>query len=104
MTPISLNLTLNLNDNIRFVGYGADVTIGGKLNITSHPGEAIQGVGTVRVVKGRYKAYGQDLDITKGTVSFVGPLNDPNLNIRAERRLSPSVRASRSSAASPIRA
>jgi len=89
VTPISLNLTLNLNDNIRFVGYGADITIGGKLTITSRPGEAIQGVGTVRVVKGRYKAYGQDLDITKGTVSFVGPLNNPNLNIRAERRLSP---------------
>ena len=89
VTPINLNLTLNLNDNIRFVGYGADITIGGKLTITSRPGEAIQGVGTVKVVKGRYKAYGQDLDITKGTVSFVGPLNNPNLNIRAERRLSP---------------
>lgn len=31
-----------------------------------------KGVSTVRVVKGRYKAYGQDLDITKGSVSFVG--------------------------------
>ena len=89
VTPISLNLMLNLNDNIRFVGYGADVTIGGRLSITSRPGETVQGVGTVKVVKGRYKAYGQDLDITKGTVSFVGPLNNPNLNIRAERRLSP---------------
>ena len=88
-TPINMNLTLNINDNVRFVGYGADVTIGGKLTITSRPGEAVQGVGTVRVVKGRYKAYGQDLDITKGSVSFVGPLTDPNLNIRAERRLSP---------------
>ena len=88
-TPINLNLVLNINDNVRFVGYGADVTIGGKLTITSRPGEAVQGVGTVRVVKGRYKAYGQDLDITKGAVSFVGPLTDPNLNIRAERRLSP---------------
>lgn len=88
-TPINLNLVLNINDNVRFVGYGADVTIGGKLTITSRPGEAVQGVGTVRVVKGRYKAYGQDLDITKGSVSFVGPLTDPNLNIRAERRLSP---------------
>ena len=37
VTPISLNLTLNLNDNIRFVGYGADITIGGKLTITSRP-------------------------------------------------------------------
>ena len=88
-TPINMNLVLNINDNVRFVGYGADVTIGGKLTLTSRPGETVQGVGTVRVVKGRYKAYGQDLEITKGAVSFVGPLTDPNLNIRAERRLSP---------------
>ncbi|MCI4078678.1 translocation/assembly module TamB domain-containing protein, partial [Klebsiella pneumoniae] len=66
-----------------------DVTIGGKLTLTAQSGGSVRGVGTVRVIKGRYKAYGQDLDITKGTVSFVGPLNDPNLNIRAERRLSP---------------
>ncbi len=87
--PVSMNLTLDLNDNIRFVGYGADVTAGGKLTLTSHPGESVQGIGTVHIVKGRYKAYGQDLDITKGRISFVGPLNAPNLNIRAERRLSP---------------
>ncbi|MCH4597832.1 translocation/assembly module TamB domain-containing protein, partial [Achromobacter xylosoxidans] len=54
-TPINMNLTLNINDNVRFVGYGADVTIGGKLAITSRPGEAVQDVGTVRVVKDRYK-------------------------------------------------
>ncbi|EMR8544445.1 translocation/assembly module TamB [Neisseria gonorrhoeae] len=87
--PVNMNLTLDLNDGIRFSGYGADVTIGGKLTLTAQPGGNVRGVGTVRVIKGRYKAYGQDLDITKGTVSFVGPLNDPNLNIRAERRLSP---------------
>lgn len=87
--PVNMNLTLDLNDGIRFAGYGADVTIGGKLTLTAQSGGSVRGVGTVRVIKGRYKAYGQDLDITKGTVSFVGPLNDPNLNIRAERRLSP---------------
>ncbi|HGH6495017.1 TPA: translocation/assembly module TamB domain-containing protein [Neisseria meningitidis] len=87
--PVNMNLTLDLNDGIRFAGYGADITIGGKLTLTAQSGGSVRGVGTVRVIKGRYKAYGQDLDITKGTVSFVGPLNDPNLNIRAERRLSP---------------
>ena len=46
-------------------------------------------MGSVHVVRGQYKAYGQDLNITKGTVSFVGPLSRPNLNIRAVRNLSP---------------
>ncbi|OSI35557.1 translocation/assembly module TamB domain-containing protein [Neisseria dumasiana] len=87
-TPISMNLVLDLNNNLRFTGEGLDVTLGGQLNLTAKPGEAVQGVGTVNVIKGRYKAYGQDLDITKGQISFVGPLTSPNLNIRAERRLS----------------
>ncbi|OSI06651.1 hypothetical protein BWD08_11190, partial [Neisseria animaloris] len=80
-TPISMNLVLDLNNNLRFTGEGLDVTLGGQLNLTAKPGEAVQGVGTVKVIKGRYKAYGQDLDITKGQISFVGPLSDPNLNI-----------------------
>ncbi|WP_165089678.1 translocation/assembly module TamB domain-containing protein [Neisseria yangbaofengii] len=88
-TPIFMDLDLDLNDSVRFVGEGLNVTLGGTLKLTARPGETVQGIGTVRVIKGRYKAYGQDLDITKGTISFVGPLSDPNLNIRAERRLSP---------------
>ncbi|UOP01298.1 translocation/assembly module TamB domain-containing protein [Kingella potus] len=87
--PISMNLLLDLNDNVHFKGEGVDVTLGGQLTLTAQPKQDIQGVGTIKVVKGKYKAYGQDLNITKGTVSFVGPLSDPNLNIRAVRNLSP---------------
>ncbi|PSJ79832.1 translocation/assembly module TamB domain-containing protein [Neisseria iguanae] len=88
-TPIFMDLDLDLNDSVHFVGEGLNVTLGGTLKLTSRPGETIQGIGAVKVIQGRYKAYGQDLDITKGTISFVGPLDNPNLNIRAERRLSP---------------
>ncbi|WP_274585003.1 translocation/assembly module TamB domain-containing protein [Neisseria leonii] len=88
-TPISLNLVLDLNDRFYFSGEGLDVALGGRLTLTARPGEDVQGVGTVNIVKGRYKAYGQDLNIEKGTISFVGPLNNPNLNIRATRNLSP---------------
>ncbi|MFV2030196.1 translocation/assembly module TamB domain-containing protein [Neisseria sp. S1] len=88
-TPINMNLTLDLNDSVRFSGEGLDVTLGGQLNLAAKPGQDVQGVGTVRVTKGRYKAYGQNLEISKGNISFVGPLSDPNLNIRAERRMSP---------------
>ena len=88
-TLISMNLVLDLNNAVRFSGEGLNVTLGGQLNLMAQPGQDVQAVGTVRVVRGRYKAYGQDLVITKGSISFVGPLANPNLNIRAERRLSP---------------
>ncbi|MDO5058550.1 MAG: translocation/assembly module TamB domain-containing protein [Neisseria sp.] len=86
---ISMDLLLDLNDRFRFSGEGLDVTLGGKLNLTAKPGQDVRGVGTVKVVKGKYKAYAQDLNITKGTISFVGPLTQPNLNIRAVRNQSP---------------
>ncbi|KPN71136.1 translocation/assembly module TamB domain-containing protein [Neisseria sp. 83E34] len=88
-TPVNMNLTLDLNDRFRFSGEGLDVTLGGRLALIARPGESVQGVGTVNVVKGKYKAYGQDLNIEKGKISFVGPLDNPNLNIRATRNLSP---------------
>ena len=87
--PFSMNIDLDLNDKVFFRGEGVDVTLGGRLKLTAQPKQDIQAVGTISVVKGKYKAYGQDLNITKGTVSFVGPLSRPNLNIRAVRNLSP---------------
>ena len=87
--PFSMNIDLDLNDKVFFRGEGVDVTLGGRLKLTAQPKQDIQAVGTVAVVKGKYKAYGQDLNITKGTVSFVGPLSRPNLSIRAVRNLSP---------------
>ena len=88
-TPVTLDLTLDLGNRVRFSGQGLDVTLGGALHLTSQPGRDVQGVGAINVIKGQYKAYGQDLDIEKGTISFIGPLSSPNLNIRASRRLSP---------------
>ena len=87
--PFSMDIDLDLNDKVLFRGEGVDVTLGGRLKLTAQPKQDIQAVGTVAVVKGKYKAYGQDLNITKGTVSFVGPLSRPNLNIRTVRNLSP---------------
>ncbi|URD66769.1 translocation/assembly module TamB [Conchiformibius steedae DSM 2580] len=88
-TPLNLNLVFDLNDRFYFSGQGLNVALGGKLTLTATPQQDLRAVGSVRVVKGQYKAYGQDLVISKGIVSFVGPLDNPNLNIRAQRRNSP---------------
>lgn len=88
-TPVRLNIDLDMNNAFRFSGEGIDVLLGGQLTATATPGNTIQIVGTVNVVRGQYKAYGQDLIIQHGsTISFVGPMNNPNLKIRAKRRYS----------------
>lgn len=87
--PLNINLVFDLNNQFYFSGEGLNVNLGGKLTLTAKPQQEMQAVGSVHVVRGRYKAYGQDLLIKKGIISFIGPLNKPNLNIRAERRNSP---------------
>ncbi len=76
----------DLKNKFYFSGEGLNVQLGGQLTLKSTSSSDIQAVGSVNVVRGRYKAYGQDLIVKKGIVSFVGPLANPNLNIRAERR------------------
>lgn len=87
--PFAMDLDLDLNDSFRFSGEGLDVMLGGKLKLIARPKEDIQAVGTVNIVRGQYKAYGQDLVIEQGNISFVGDLSNPNLNLRATRNLSP---------------
>ncbi len=87
--PLSVDLTLDLGERFRFSGQGLDVELTGQAKLTAEPGMAPAAKGQVRVVKGRYKAYGQDLDIEYGVISFAGPLDNPGLNVRARRRLSP---------------
>ena len=87
--PIAMDLSIDINDAFTFSGSGLNVVMGGKLNLNAKPKEDIKLLGTVNVVSGRYKAYGQDLEVEKGQITFVGPIDNPSLNIRAVRRLSP---------------
>ncbi|ATP27363.1 translocation/assembly module TamB [Chromobacterium violaceum] len=87
--PLTVALDLDLGDRFRFTGQGLDVELSGMVHVSANPGEAPAAKGQVKVVKGRYKAYGQDLDITFGAITFNGPLDNPLLNVQAKRRLSP---------------
>ncbi|MBV8679833.1 MAG: translocation/assembly module TamB domain-containing protein [Aquitalea sp.] len=87
--PLTVALDLDLGDRFRFVGQGLDVELTGVVKVSANPGLAPGANGQVRVVKGRYKAYGQELDIEQGIISFVGPLDNPLLNVVAKRHLSP---------------
>jgi len=81
-----IDLTLDLGDNFRFRGAGADLRLGGQLGVRSAPLTPLRATGTIRVTDGTYEAFGRKLDIERGIVNFNGPVDNPNLNIRAMRR------------------
>ncbi|MGY8523715.1 translocation/assembly module TamB domain-containing protein [Paracidovorax citrulli] len=80
-----IDLALDLGSNFRFRGAGADLLLGGRLNVNSEPLTPLRVTGTVNVVDGTYEAFGRRLQIVRGVVNFNGPVNNPNINIRAMR-------------------
>jgi translocation and assembly module TamB len=86
--PLSVALTLDLGEHFVLTGQGLKVRLSGQVEVKAHPGSAPSARGQVTIVKGSYKAYGQELDIESGSITFVGPLDNPNLNVRARRHLS----------------
>lgn len=83
---LRLDADLDLGDHFLLRGRGVDAQLGGTLRVRAADGGLPTANGTIRVVKGSYMAYGQRLTIERGELNFVGPLDDPGLNIVAMRK------------------
>lgn len=80
------DIKINLNDKVYFAYQGISAQIGGSLHIQDAPKQPIIAFGELRILKGAYQAYGQDLTIYSGKLTFVGgPIDNPNLNLTAGR-------------------
>lgn len=85
--PLDMDLTVSLGDKVRMAGFGLKGGLGGKMQVWSRPGREMTANGALEV-SGRYKAYGQDLTITRGNLNWnFNAVSDPRINIRAERRV-----------------
>src|SRR5690606_2478600 len=67
--PLQLDLTLAMGDDVRMRGFGLDGTLGGSLRVRANPGREMTGQGRLEV-GGKYEAYGQELEITRGYLVF----------------------------------
>ena len=83
--PLAVDIEADLGDAFRLRGMGIDSELAGQIRIRSS-GRALRAHGGIRVVNGTYKAYGQNLTIERGVLTFSGPYDNPALNIRAVRR------------------
>jgi translocation and assembly module TamB len=84
-TPVALDLMLAMGEDVHLHGFGLDGTLSGSLRVRAQPGRDTLASGTLDV-GGRYLAYGQKLDITRGELTWTNsPIGDPRLDIRAQR-------------------
>jgi translocation and assembly module TamB len=80
-----LLIELDLGPDFQVRGRGLDTRLTGKLSLHAVDRELPNLTGTVRTVRGTYRAYGQRLDIEQGIVRFVGAVDNPMLDILAIR-------------------
>ncbi|CAD6508589.1 hypothetical protein LMG27952_00197 [Paraburkholderia hiiakae] len=81
------NIDIDLGNDFRFRGLGADLGLAGKIAVNSEPDVPLRAVGNVRVTEGSsYTAFGTKLNIENGFFTFNGPVGNPGINILAMRR------------------
>ena len=84
---VDAQVSVSLGDNVRLEGLGLTAVLGGQLTIRDRGDTPVTASGEIIIEEGQYKAYGQDLKIEQGRLLFAGgPIDDPGLNIRAERQ------------------
>lgn len=85
--PPDIAITLNLGDDFALQGHGITTRLAGELDIRSSAATGGQPrvTGEVRTVAGRYRAWGQMLDVESGLLRFNGPYDNPALDILALR-------------------
>jgi translocation and assembly module TamB len=81
------DIDINLGNDFRFRGQGADVGLRGTITALSAPNMPLRAIGNVRVTEGSsYTAFGRKLSIENGFFTFNGPVANPGINILAMRR------------------
>lgn len=86
--PLATDIRIRVvfGDRVFVRAEGIDARMAGSLDLTMRSLNNIRGKGEVRVVKGSYRAYGVNLEITKGRLVYLGgPVSRPNLDILALR-------------------
>ncbi|WP_218353628.1 translocation/assembly module TamB domain-containing protein [Alteromonas lipotrueiana] len=68
---------------VKLEAFGLTANLAGELQVASQP--APVGYGSLRIMQGRFEAYGQNLIIQTGEVQFNGPLDQPLLLVEAIR-------------------
>ncbi|WP_407363384.1 translocation/assembly module TamB domain-containing protein [Pseudomonas luteola] len=81
-TQLSMDVNVLVGqDKLTFSGFGLTANLEGNVHI----GDNLDTRGEVRLIDGRYRAYGQRLTIRRARIFFQGPIAQPFLDVEAVR-------------------
>ena len=79
---ISADIQLAIGDQLHFSGFGLTGRLSGLLRVR----ENMTAGGNLNILDGRFRGYGQRLELRRAQILFAGPLSKPYLDIEAIRR------------------
>lgn len=85
-SALALNMDIDVkvgSDKLTFSGFGLNAELAGQV----HVGDNMDTRGELRLNNGRYRAYGQKLEIRRARLLFAGPIDQPFLDIEAIRKV-----------------
>ena len=84
---VRTRLLLVLGNDVKLSALGLQADLAGDLRLEQTKAGELDAFGEIRVVKGIYKAYGQNLEVENGRLLFVGPIQATALDIDAVRKV-----------------
>lgn len=81
---VTANIFLELGNDVTYEDANLNAAVTGRLNLDYQSGQGAAAQGALRLT-GQYDAYGNPLALERGQLIFVGPLNNPSLDILAVR-------------------
>jgi translocation and assembly module TamB len=85
---VTADVRVLLGKQVRVATYNVDALVEGDVSVRDRPGQPTTASGELRVTRGTYRAYGKDLEIDRGRLTFTGgAVDDPEVDLRAVRRV-----------------
>ncbi len=83
---LEVDVSADLGKNFLFSGAGLRSRLTGDVRLRASGRDLPRATGSIRSRDGRFEAYGQQLEIERGILSFQGLLDNPALDVRAVRK------------------
>lgn len=80
---ITADIRLAIGDQLHFSGFGLTGRLDGLLQVR----ENLTATGNLNILDGRFRGYGQRLELRRAQILFAGPLSKPYLDLEAIRRV-----------------
>ena len=83
---LDLDVETDLGRNFHFRGLGLEARLAGSVRLRAEGRDLPRASGRIRTQGGRYEAFGQQLEIERGILTFQGLLDNPAIDALAVRR------------------